>query len=73
MKKCNVIDWIAIILVIIGALNWGCVGIFDLNIVHLIFAKIAIVEKIIYIVVGLAGLWNIYTVSKCCKNHCGGE
>lgn len=55
-----VIDTIALILVIIGALNWGSIGLFSFDIVAWIFGgQGAIVSRIIYTLVGLAGLWCI--------------
>lgn len=52
------VDVIATILVVIGALNWGLVGLFDFNLVHLLFGD-SILARIVYIVVGLAGIWEI--------------
>lgn len=54
---------IANILVIVGALNWGLVGLLDLNVVHMILGSMAGLEKIVYILVGLSGVlalvnWN---------------
>lgn len=55
----KVIDWIALILVIIGGLNWGLVGLFDFDLVALIFGA-GIVSTIVYVLVGVAALWMIY-------------
>ncbi|MBQ9106827.1 MAG: DUF378 domain-containing protein [Clostridia bacterium] len=53
-------DRIALILTIIGAINWGSIGIFQFDIVSWIFGgQDAIVSRIIYTLVGLAGLWCI--------------
>lgn len=52
------VDVIATILVVIGALNWGLVGLFDFNLVHLLFGD-TIVSRLVYILVGLAGIWEI--------------
>lgn len=55
-----VIDRIALILVIIGALNWGSIGLFSFDIVSWIFGgQGAVVSRIIFTLVGLAGLWCI--------------
>ena len=54
------IDKIALILVIIGALNWGSIGLFGFDIVGWIFGgQLAIVSRIIFTLVGLAGLWSL--------------
>ena len=55
----KVIDTIALILIIIGAINWGLVGIFNFNLVDAIFGAMSIISRIIYILVGISGLWAI--------------
>ncbi len=55
----KVIDTIALILVIIGAIVWGIIGIFNVNIVEAIFGAIPWISKIIYILVGISGIWAI--------------
>ena len=53
-------DTLALILSIIGSLNWGLVGIFKFDLVAWIFGgQTATVSRIIYTLVGLAGLWCI--------------
>jgi uncharacterized membrane protein YuzA (DUF378 family) len=60
----NTADWIALLLVIIGGLNWGLVGLFNLDLVQLIFGSIEILQRIIYIVVGLSAVYLIYFATK---------
>ena len=55
----KVIDTIALVLIIIGAINWGLVGIFNFNLVDAIFGAMSIISSIIYILVGISGLWAI--------------
>lgn len=55
----NTVDWIARILVIIGALNWG-LAIWGINLVD----GLGVVTTIIYALVGLSGLWEIYKLFK---------
>ena len=50
---------IALVFTIIGAINWGLVGIFDFNLVNALFNSMPIIEKIIYIIVVICGLINI--------------
>lgn len=53
-------DTIALILSIIGSLNWGLVGIFKFDLVAWLFGgQTATVSRIIYTLVGLAGIWCI--------------
>ena len=54
----KIIDRIALILVIVGALNWGSVGFFAFDCVAWLFGgQLAAVSRVIYALVGLAGLW----------------
>ena len=55
----KVLDIIALILVIIGAINWGLIGLFNCNLVDTIFGAMSIVSRIIYTLVGFAGLYSI--------------
>lgn len=53
-------DTLALILVIIGALNWGMIGLFQFDLVASIFGGMSgIISRIIYTLVGLAGIWGI--------------
>lgn len=51
---------ISLLLVIIGAINWGLIGLFDFNLVSLIFGGAeSMLTKVIYILVGIAGILSI--------------
>lgn len=50
---------IALFLVIIGAINWGLIGLFDFNLVDTLFGIDSILSKIVYILVGLSGIISI--------------
>ena len=58
-KNMKIIDTIALVLIIIGAINWGLVGLFNFNLVDTIFGAMSIISRIIYILVGISGLWGI--------------
>lgn len=60
----SVIDWIALVLVTIGGLNWGLVGFLDWNLVDAILGMGSTLAMIVYILVGLSGLWMIYYLFK---------
>lgn len=53
------INIIALILILIGALNWGLVGFFDYNLVDVIFGEGSVVARVVYALVGVAGLYKI--------------
>lgn len=50
---------VALILMIAGAINWGLIGFFDFNLVDAIFGVGSLLSRIIYALVGVAGLWGI--------------
>lgn len=49
----------ALVITIIGAINWGLIGIFDFNLVETIFGDDSMFSRIIYILVGICGILNI--------------
>ena len=54
-----VIDKIALALVIIGALNWGLIGIFSFDLVAWLFGSMSAVTRVIYTLVALGGIWSV--------------
>lgn len=59
---------IALVFTIIGAVNWGLIGLFDINLVSTLFGDGTILERIVYIIVGLTGLINIGILFNHIKN-----
>ncbi len=58
-------DAVALIIAIIGALNWGSIGLFNLDLVATLFGgQMSIMSRIIYIAVGIAGIWCISLLFK---------
>ena len=55
----KIIDTIALVLIIIGAINWGLIGLFNFNLVDTIFGAMSVISRIIYTLVGISGLWGI--------------
>ncbi|MGI6161045.1 MAG: DUF378 domain-containing protein [Christensenellales bacterium] len=53
------LDRLALILMIIGGLNWGLIGLFDFNLVAAIFGAASVWSRIIYSIVGIASIWGI--------------
>jgi uncharacterized membrane protein YuzA (DUF378 family) len=54
----NVLDWLALILLIVGGLNWGLVGAFDFDLVATLFGPGSMISRIVYILVALAAIWG---------------
>lgn len=59
---------LAWVLMFIGALNWGLVGLFDVNLVNMLLGSMPTVERVVYVLVGLSALFSL-TSGKCsmCK------
>ena len=52
----RILQKIALVLTIIGAINWGLIGLFNFNLVATIFGSMSVVSRIIYSLVGISGL-----------------
>ena len=53
------LDYIALILVLIGAINWGLIGFFDFDLVRTIFGDMTLGSRIVYALVGVSGLYGL--------------
>lgn len=60
----SALDWIALVLLIIGGLNWGLVGLFSFDLVATIFGAASTIANVVYVVVGVSALWGIYYLFK---------
>ncbi|WAH36397.1 DUF378 domain-containing protein [Alicyclobacillus dauci] len=58
----NTIDWVAWVLAIVGALNWGVIGFFGFNVIDAVFGTGTGLSRTIYALVGLGGLWQLISV-----------
>ncbi len=66
IKNMKIVHTIAFILVVVGALNWLLVGLGDWNLVSMLLGKWAVVERAIYILVGISGILLVVTHKKDC-------
>lgn len=55
----KIIDKIALALIVIGAINWGLIAVFNFDLVAAIFGDMTVLSRIVYGLVGLSGLWGI--------------
>lgn len=55
----NTIQKIALLFTIIGAINWGLIGLFDFNLVETLFGIDTMLTKLVYILVGISGIISI--------------
>ena len=56
----NFVDWIALIMLIIGGLNWALVGLTNTDAVASLFGSGTPIARIVYVLVGIAALWAIF-------------
>ena len=63
----KILDWISLTLVIVGALNWGLVGFFDFNLITAMFhGSLGFISRIMFAVVGVAGLYRLRIYGRLC-------
>jgi len=66
MKTLSVI---CLVLMIIGAINWGLVGLFGFNLVEYLFGVTSALSRVIYVLVGLAGIFGIFMLAKLAESR----
>jgi uncharacterized membrane protein YuzA (DUF378 family) len=63
MHTLNILDWIALILLIVGGLNWGLIGSVGIDLVSTLFGVMSTLSRIVYLLVGLSAVYTIYLVA----------
>lgn len=58
-SKLSPLTWVALVLTVIGALNWGLIGLLKFDLVAAIFGNLSLLSRIVYTLVGLAGVYLI--------------
>ncbi|MFH1990252.1 MAG: DUF378 domain-containing protein [Patescibacteria group bacterium] len=64
MNKLNILDWIALILVIVGGLNWALIGLFSFDLVAAIFGSMSVLSRVVYVLVGLSAVYVLASLGK---------
>lgn len=59
MKKLQTLDWITLILVVVGGLNWALVGLFGFDLVAFLFGDMTAFSRVVYILVGLSAIYML--------------
>lgn len=62
MKKLNAVDILALVLIIVGGLNWGLVGLFQFDLVATIFGEMSLISRVVYSLVGIAAVYQAVTL-----------
>ena len=68
MYKLNIIDKLSFVFVLVGAINWGLLGLFNFNLVSAIFGSVPFLARAIYILVGLSAANIIIFILRNKKN-----
>ena len=55
----NIVNKITLLLLIVGGLNWGLVGLFDVDLVAALFGEMSLLSRIVYVLVGISAAWQI--------------
>lgn len=55
----KVVNGIVLALIVIGAINWGLIGLFNFNLVTYIFGDFEAISRLVFALVGIAGLWSL--------------
>ncbi len=57
MKNLSALDWIALVLLVVGGLNWGLVGVLDFDLVETLFGDMSFISRAVYTLVGLSAIY----------------
>jgi uncharacterized membrane protein YuzA (DUF378 family) len=68
-KRMSAAEWIPMLLLVIGGLNWGLVGLLDFNLVAALFGEGSALSRLIYVAVGLSALYSLYMSARLSKKH----
>jgi uncharacterized protein len=60
------VHMVSFVLLVVGGLNWGLIALFDLNLVDMVLGGMPMIAKLVYILVGLAAVYELFTHKKHC-------
>lgn len=59
MRKMNALDWLFLVLLVIGGINWGLIGFFGVDLVASLFGPMSSLSRIVYVLVGVSAIYEI--------------
>jgi uncharacterized membrane protein YuzA (DUF378 family) len=68
-KRMSAAEWIPMLLLAIGGINWGLIGLFDFNLVSTLFGEMSALTRVIYVAVGLSALYSLYMSARMSSHH----
>lgn len=63
MKNLTTFDWIALTVLIVGGINWGLIGLFNIDLVGSLFGVMSTLTRITYALVGASAVYSLFIVS----------
>lgn len=68
-RRLGAFDWLAMVLMVVGGINWGLVGVMNIDLVAAVFGEGTTAARVVYAAVGLAALYSIYTLSRMASDN----
>ena len=59
MKNRNLIDLISVILLLAGGLNWGFIGLFDIDVIGTLFGDMSSITRVVFVLIGVSALYRM--------------
>lgn len=59
-RAMGIADWIPLVILAVGGINWGLIGLFNFNLVSALFGEMSALSRLIYVLVGLSALYTLY-------------
>jgi len=63
-RSATALDWIAMVILIVGGVNWGLVGLMNIDLVATLFGEMTVAARAVYAAVGISGLYAIYMMMR---------
>lgn len=63
MKNLNIFDWFFLALLVIGGVNWGMIGAFNIDLVSSLFGVMTTISRVVYGLVGISAVYTLYILS----------
>jgi uncharacterized membrane protein YuzA (DUF378 family) len=68
-RRMGAFDWLAMVLMVVGGINWGLVGLMNIDLVATVFGDSTTAARVVYAVIGLAALYSVYTLSRMASDN----
>lgn len=68
-KRMTVVDWVPMLLLMIGGVNWGLIGLFNFDVVASLFGEMSTISRAIYVAVGLSALYSLYLSARMSSDY----